>query len=132
MLFRLREKDEYGNKVGSHFTGDREYVAGEVIKSDVDLVEVFGSSKFDRVDRDGEEPAPRQPNLPKPSTHVTISGKYGKNVTDDFVEADFAEMLVWWSPKKERFTITTEDGQTILKRAKGRNTVVKFLKQNAG
>lgn len=74
MKFRLVERDAQNNKVGSHYVGNKKYVAGQIIESDTDLCKKF-RNKFERVDDAAPASRPEIVQIVKMRTSVKESPK---------------------------------------------------------
>lgn len=120
MLFKLKEQDDQGNKVGIHLEGDKIYHPGDTIESDVDLRKLV-RNKFELVSIDIGTDVPH-PVIPgsKPTSSKRNRGAKGKpspsrsvlNVTEDYPQAKVAGVVVLYNVTTKRFAVK-RDGKIV-------------------
>jgi hypothetical protein len=66
------------------------------------------------------------------SSQKPKKGVHGVNVTDEFPEADLANMTVYHDMKKNLFIVVDPGSDEVLKKAASEKGVTKFLKEQLG
>lgn len=159
MKFRLKEKDDQGNKIGAHRDGSVRYHRGDIIESDKPLDEIL-RNKFERVAEstpvsEGEYvPAAKdkqKPDIPQPKKVEPVKHEAGEEALEESpasepaakkkpsrskhgkdVTADFPDAILLKFKvyhKAKIFTVIDEDGNVAVKKSKSPTNITKFLEK---
>jgi len=153
--FQLTKEDKQGNKTGLHRVGNQRYRAGDVLETDLPLDKLF-RNKFERVSEATPVSEPEivrtirvagvpaeAPAIPKPesvkqddaieTTEASRPKKsdkspHGKDVTDEFPEAELLKLAVYHDKKSTKYTVVdVEEGDVVVKVSKSKVNISKFL-----
>ena len=108
---------KYKLLIGSHADIDANYVAGDIIESDIDLVKIFGQQKFEVV----HEQAPPEPIQPEPEPEAD---SVGEDVSGDI---DLPEGVSVFKRKRKYFVVA--DGQELNDKGLSKREVPSFVSE---